>query len=297
MKIRWELIEGEEKVRGKQVSSAHSCDVTQVKRAKVPGGWFVFVQEGVQLGTAGAFFYSDPTHEWDGASIDWRSPNRLRMSRKGGRRSLPEEAEWTERWETDEVNLIQPVTYIVLGVLSLIALGTGLLALLASGRSILGRVGAVLLFLLALVCLIYGCYQIYLGERWEAGYFFALSIASFLAGWAFWFLGADEGNSLEWGGVMADANGIDRTDPPDRDAALRSLCDQLEEIRRQLERVQLQMDLIEDTLGYRPNAWTKSISGYSSILAELVKRVETILGDIAKAREMEAWGCFLKGAS
>jgi hypothetical protein len=70
MKIRWELIEGEEIVRDKQVSSAHSCDVPRVKRAKVPGGWFVFVQEGPQLGTAGAVFYSDPTHEWDGGSLD-----------------------------------------------------------------------------------------------------------------------------------------------------------------------------------------------------------------------------------
>jgi hypothetical protein len=70
MKIRWELIEGDEIVRDKPVSSVHSCDVPRVKRAKVPGGWFVFVQEGPQFGSTGAFFYPDPPHEWDGQSLD-----------------------------------------------------------------------------------------------------------------------------------------------------------------------------------------------------------------------------------
>jgi hypothetical protein len=67
MKIRWEPIEGEEIVRDKHVSAG---DVPRVRRAKIPGGWFVFVQEWPQLGTAGAFFYPDPTHEWDGGSLD-----------------------------------------------------------------------------------------------------------------------------------------------------------------------------------------------------------------------------------
>ena len=31
-------------------------------RAKVPGGWFVRV-------IAGAFFYPDPEHKWDGSSL------------------------------------------------------------------------------------------------------------------------------------------------------------------------------------------------------------------------------------
>jgi hypothetical protein len=37
------------------------------KRAKVPGGWFVMVEQ--MLGT-GAFFYPDPDHSWDGTSLE-----------------------------------------------------------------------------------------------------------------------------------------------------------------------------------------------------------------------------------
>ena len=37
-----------------------------VSRARVPGGWLVFTRWGANL--AGAMFYPDPNHEWNGAS-------------------------------------------------------------------------------------------------------------------------------------------------------------------------------------------------------------------------------------
>ena len=41
-----------------------------VSRAKVPGGWFIFVREGGHgESTGGGFFYPDPEHAWDGTSL------------------------------------------------------------------------------------------------------------------------------------------------------------------------------------------------------------------------------------
>ena len=37
-----------------------------VRRAKVPGGWLVYVCYGA---TAGVTFYPDPDHTWDGSSL------------------------------------------------------------------------------------------------------------------------------------------------------------------------------------------------------------------------------------
>lgn len=46
------------------LKSSTSIDV---KRAKVPGGWLVYVQYTVD--SAGITFYPDPNHEWDGSSL------------------------------------------------------------------------------------------------------------------------------------------------------------------------------------------------------------------------------------
>lgn len=41
--------------------------VTQVYRAKVPGGWLILTSGG--QGFSGLTFYPDPKHEWDGGSL------------------------------------------------------------------------------------------------------------------------------------------------------------------------------------------------------------------------------------
>jgi hypothetical protein len=69
MKIIWESIEGEEWKGDTFVSDRYSYDVPRTKRAKVLGGWFVFIQEAPQFGTTGAFFYPDPKHQWHGDSL------------------------------------------------------------------------------------------------------------------------------------------------------------------------------------------------------------------------------------
>lgn len=40
--------------------------IPRVKRAKVPGGWFVLI---TQPAVRGSFFYPDPEHQWDGSSL------------------------------------------------------------------------------------------------------------------------------------------------------------------------------------------------------------------------------------
>ena len=40
----------------------------KVYRTKVPGGWFVSIEEA-HNGAGGSFFYPDPNHEWDGNSL------------------------------------------------------------------------------------------------------------------------------------------------------------------------------------------------------------------------------------
>ncbi len=58
MKLKWlQIREGGYRVDGPQF----------VWRTKVPGGWFVFVHRAGE--EAGAFFYPDPNHEWDGNSL------------------------------------------------------------------------------------------------------------------------------------------------------------------------------------------------------------------------------------
>ncbi len=61
MVLKWEEIKCE-RVHKSFLDSA----VFPMLRAKVPGGWFI------QLGSVtagGAFFYPDPEHQWDGASL------------------------------------------------------------------------------------------------------------------------------------------------------------------------------------------------------------------------------------
>ena len=45
----------------------------RVKRAKVPGGWFVAVRDISTSSNCdaplGAFYYPDPNHEWNGGSL------------------------------------------------------------------------------------------------------------------------------------------------------------------------------------------------------------------------------------
>jgi hypothetical protein len=83
------------------------------------------------------------------------------------------------------VNLGQPVTYIVLGTLGLVATAIGLLACLVSGtpRIVLRRVSGISLFLLTLVGLIFGWHHLFVGDREKAGAFLVVSIALLLMGW------------------------------------------------------------------------------------------------------------------
>ena len=39
-----------------------------MRRAKVPGGWFVYASDGYHH-HGGLTFYPDPKHEWDGCSL------------------------------------------------------------------------------------------------------------------------------------------------------------------------------------------------------------------------------------
>jgi hypothetical protein len=39
--------------------------VSQMFRAKVPGGWFIQIKDASNSG----FFYPDPEHLWDGSSL------------------------------------------------------------------------------------------------------------------------------------------------------------------------------------------------------------------------------------
>lgn len=52
-------------MKWERVESKH----LEVWRAKVPGGWMVFLERGL-LETGGAFFYPDPNHEWNGETLD-----------------------------------------------------------------------------------------------------------------------------------------------------------------------------------------------------------------------------------
>lgn len=45
-----------------------SGGLLSVYRAKVPGGWLVYVCNGYHK-HAGATFYPDPTHSWSGATL------------------------------------------------------------------------------------------------------------------------------------------------------------------------------------------------------------------------------------
>jgi hypothetical protein len=54
MRLIWEHIRGE-------YASGETATIN-IFRAKVPGGWFIWVQNGI-------IFYSDPDHNWDGNSL------------------------------------------------------------------------------------------------------------------------------------------------------------------------------------------------------------------------------------
>ncbi|MEZ0372159.1 MAG: hypothetical protein ACAI44_23925 [Candidatus Sericytochromatia bacterium] len=56
-RLNWEAVACQFK-EGKNSEAAY--------RAKVPGGWFVSVSRNKG---GGAFFYPDPGHKWDGASL------------------------------------------------------------------------------------------------------------------------------------------------------------------------------------------------------------------------------------
>ena len=61
----------QERVRPKMLWNHVSTNMSrlEVLRTKVPGGWFVHVcDNGRDSSAAGALFYPDPKHEWDGSS-------------------------------------------------------------------------------------------------------------------------------------------------------------------------------------------------------------------------------------
>ena len=60
--INWEIASYDE------ISYERSTFGIVTHRAKVPGGWFVYVS--VNQGSS-VFFYPDPRHEWDGSSLDF----------------------------------------------------------------------------------------------------------------------------------------------------------------------------------------------------------------------------------
>lgn len=39
-------------------------------RARVPGGWLIFIWTPGRNGLGGVTFYPDPTHAWDGGTLD-----------------------------------------------------------------------------------------------------------------------------------------------------------------------------------------------------------------------------------
>ena len=61
MDLIWETVKSELMEQGFFAASP-----PLIRRAKVPGGWFVQVSAGVGIG---AFFYPDPEHTWDGSSL------------------------------------------------------------------------------------------------------------------------------------------------------------------------------------------------------------------------------------
>lgn len=63
-RITWEIV-SEEQTHAKTALGQFRI-TSHVKRAKVPGGWFVRVGGGA---SQAAFFYPDPNHEWDGGSL------------------------------------------------------------------------------------------------------------------------------------------------------------------------------------------------------------------------------------
>jgi len=58
MVLKWEEI----KCELAEKSFLGGTGMTSMRRAKVPGGWFI-------MGTSSTFFYPDPEHLWDGSSL------------------------------------------------------------------------------------------------------------------------------------------------------------------------------------------------------------------------------------
>ncbi len=57
-RINWETI---------PTNPANMDKKLYLHRAKVPGGWLVFIHRGEAAG--GAFYYPDPEHKWDGNTL------------------------------------------------------------------------------------------------------------------------------------------------------------------------------------------------------------------------------------
>ncbi len=54
-----------EKIDCPPVDGGFFSMVSQMLRAKVPGGWFIQIKDASNSG----FFYPDPEHTWDGSSL------------------------------------------------------------------------------------------------------------------------------------------------------------------------------------------------------------------------------------
>lgn len=62
MRLNWEAIAGTREQFGMELPPMPAY------RAKVPGGWFVFIGNE-KFGLGASLFYPDPEHVWDGNSI------------------------------------------------------------------------------------------------------------------------------------------------------------------------------------------------------------------------------------
>ena len=56
-RLAWELV-------GSDFAGTDRKYYTGIFRAKVPGGWLITIHD------SGLIFYPDPSHKWDGSSLD-----------------------------------------------------------------------------------------------------------------------------------------------------------------------------------------------------------------------------------